>query len=72
MAKDDLLKAVQAHEAGEAEQHGSHARSQAAHTETQGHVRNSAEGNRKQGAEPGTLVEPPQDPKATGKAHEHR
>ena len=50
---------------------GSHAKSHAAHLQTEGNVHTTPEGYGKQGREPGTLNEPPQDPKTSGKAH-HR
>ena len=46
-----------------------HAHSHAAHLGTEGHVHTLPEGDRKQGAEPGALREPPQDPRRNGKTH---
>ena len=50
-------------------EHGDHAKSHAAHTEIEGKAHTSTEGDGKQGREPGTLTEPPQDPKRNGKTH---
>ena len=52
----------------EAEQ-GDHAKSHAAHAEVAGKVHTSPDGYGKQGREPGTLKEPPQDPKRSGKTY---
>ena len=47
---------------------GGHAKSHAAHLETEGKAHVIPEGYGKQGREPGTLNEPPQDPLTSGKA----
>ncbi len=44
-----------------------HAHSHAAHLRTDGNVRTSPEGYGKQGREPGTVNQPPQDPRRDGK-----
>ena len=46
-----------------------HAHSHAAHLETEGKVHTSPEGYGKQGREPGTERQPPQDPNRNGKTH---
>ena len=46
-----------------------HAHSHAAHLETEGKVHTSPEGYGKQGREPGTENQPPQDPRRNGKTH---
>ena len=46
-----------------------HAHSHAAHLATQGEVHTTPEGYGKQGREPGTVNQPPQDPRRGGKAH---
>lgn len=48
---------------------GDHSRSHAAHLETEGKTHTTPEGYGKQGREPGTVNEPPQDPKRNGKTH---
>ena len=49
----------------EAEQ-GGHAKSHAAHLQTEGTAHTTPEGNHRQGSEPGALREPPQDPGRVG------
>ena len=46
-----------------------HAHSHAAHLGTEGKVHTSPEGYGKQGREPGTENQPPQDPNRNGKTH---
>ena len=46
-----------------------HAHSHAAHLESEGKVHTSPEGYGKQGREPGTENQPPQDPNRNGKTH---
>ena len=46
-----------------------HAHSHAAHLQTEGEVHTSPEGYGKQGREPGTENQPPQDPHRSGKTH---
>jgi hypothetical protein len=46
-----------------------HAHSHAAHLHDEGNTRLAAEGIGKQGREPGSINQPPQDPKLTGKNH---
>ena len=46
-----------------------HGHSHAAHLEAEGNVHTLPEGKGKQGREPGTVQQPPQDPKRSGKAH---
>jgi hypothetical protein len=46
-----------------------HAHSHAAHLQTEGKVHTSHEGYGKQGREPGTENQPPQDPRRNGKTH---
>ncbi len=48
---------------------GGHDKSHAAHTDVEGKAHTTPEGYGKQGREPGTLNEPPQDPKRNGKTH---
>ena len=55
-----------------AAEHGDHAKSHAAHTETEGHVHTSPDGYGKQGREPGSLKEPPQDPLRNGKGNQRQ
>ena len=47
---------------------GGHAKSHAAHLETEGKAHMTPDGYGKQGREAGTLKEPPQDPRTQGKA----
>lgn len=49
-----------------------HAHSHAAHLGTEGNVHTAPEGVGKQGREPGSVNQPPQDPKVSGKAHRHQ
>lgn len=49
-----------------------HAHSHAAHLHTEGDVHTAPEGYGKQGREPGTVNQPPQDPKRSGKTHNHQ
>ena len=49
--------------------HGNHARSPGAHLQTEGKTHTEPEGKGKQGREPGTLNEPPQDPGRSGETH---
>ncbi len=49
-----------------------HAHSHAAHLETEGNAHTMPEGKGKQGREAGTVNQPPQDPKTSGKAHRHQ
>ena len=51
---------------------GSHAKSHAAHLETEGKAHITPEGSGKQGREPGTLNEPPQDPRTQGKSFHNK
>ena len=46
-----------------------HAHSHAAHLHEGGNAHTSPEGKGKQGREPGSVNQPPQDPKRNGKAH---
>jgi hypothetical protein len=46
-----------------------HAHSHAAHLDTEGKAHTSPEGYGKQGREPGTENQPPQDPNRNGKTH---
>jgi hypothetical protein len=46
-----------------------HAHSHAAHLDSEGKVHTSPEGYGKQGREPGTENQPPQDPNRNGKTH---
>ena len=50
---------------------GIHNKSEAAHLESTGHVKTTPEGYGKQGREPGSLKEPPQEPGRNGKGR-HR
>ena len=67
-AKEAMEAFDRAKQGGDAVGTGSHAHSQAAHLETEGRVHTTPEGYGKQGREPGTVNQPPQDPKRNGKA----
>ena len=72
----DSKQAREAFEASERSQNsavpgadqGGHAKSHAAHLQAGGDAHTAPEGDGKQGREPGTLNEPPQDPRTQGKA----
>ena len=49
-----------------------HTHSHAAHLQEEGNLHTTPEGKGKQGREPGTVNQPPQDPKTSGKAHRHQ
>ena len=70
-SKDAMEAFDQANEAAAvpAAETGTHARSHAAHLTEEGKVHTTPEGYGKQGREPGTLNEPPQEPSRNGKGH---
>lgn len=68
MHGDKLSQAIKAeHVDAVPEDDTAHAHSHAAHLATEGSVHTSPENYGKQGREPGTLKEPPQDPRTSGK-----
>ncbi len=70
MHGDKLSEAIKAEHADAVPgEDTAHAHSHAAHLGTEGNVRTSPESYGKQGREPGTLKEPPQDPRGSGKTH---
>ena len=52
-------------------QHGEHGHSHAAHLETEGKAKTEPQGYGKQGREPGTRIEPPQNPNQGHKDYRH-